>query len=841
MNGVLRLIWTYLYRCQESASTTTAKLDNLLKYFFPPNRLTIYPQDDNTSPLVYITHFVLSRHFEYGRDFCLDLMQESSIKAQLGTNTLTTLAPERTSIATQAILLSLHLIEREELTPTWPSSTDFTVPPEWTDYPTSSDFVPPPFLAKPGMQEFFDRCGSILASIAISCGNVVGQMSILDDQWSYAKLNPAYEESHTFLVRRHPEGTVAYPSSLVGQISLLQTCFQSWPRCLHSTIPVAEAIDMLIRGVIHVEPLLAEVACVALKRFMADHSHALTVITRYSAFLFNPVRIAKEGSGVKLIFECSQLLNLWVSIVDGWIRMLLQETEYFLDNQTSISARLDDIEGSALFLLSHETWSIHSAGVKVIRTMGLLMTELTRASQDLILGSMRFVQVLHGKGIDNAYLYGYDELLDPPELARLEQWRQSKRVDIPLRIADSSNEKDRKLWRYVYPAIMQVCVDYPGHILVPFRESIVAAASRYHPVISHLAGLSSRVPAGLQNRNPQSPEKDGPKLVKENMFLVEQWYLWVKILCSTATLSESSRPALTQLGREHSRAPSDANFERERLSTTRGLFRYLTPFLDSEYTPFRDAAVVCISSFPSTAYPQLLEDLSLLATRQFYDEQRSKSGPTMVVEPNINLLAARQLHDENRLKSSNNSVIIDRTRRQERLHSAVARIYYLTAHFLQQQRSTGRQAALSHVLKFVRNAQAFLTSPEMRDNYTLQRLRRYFCGTVERLFDGLTTLKDSDRFIPPNMHLTLYRLCEEWCQFGPQPDSVKQRLILMQRAATANTQGDPSEAAERFQNETLMLSYAAVGALSSLCVSFFDLPSFFQALIFLAAKGFLST
>jgi hypothetical protein len=152
----------------------------------------------------------------------------------------------------------------------------------------------------------------------------------------------------------------------------------------------------------------------------------------------------------------------------------------------------------------------------------------------------------------------------------------------------------------------------------------------------------------------------------------------------------------------------------------------------------------------------------------------------------------------------------------------VARIYYLTAHFLRLQRSAGRQAALANVLKFVRNTQSFLSASEMRDNFTLQRLRRYFCGTVERLFDGLAALKDSDRFIPSNMHLTLYRLCEEWCQLDPQVENVKQRQFLMQRAAAASVpQSESATTVERFKHETMLLSQAAIGALASLCVRFY--------------------
>lgn len=788
-----------------------------MKHFFPNNRLTIFPSEDHLEPFIYIVHFILSRHFEFGRDLCLDLLQESSIASlQQSGNIGGVLAPERISVVVQAILLSLHAIEKDTLTPTWPSSTDFSTVPSWSDYPTSSEFVPATLLSKPGMKEFFDRCGSTLASIALHCNHAVGHMSVFDDQWSYARLNIAYEESNSYTVRRHSDGQmVAYPSHLLPQVAVLQTCFQSWPRCLHPTIALGDAIDMLLKGIVHVEPTLAEISCLALKRFMADPTHALTVLSKLTKFLFSPSRISHEGTGVRMLVESPQILDLWIDIVDGWIRGLLKQSlEDLAEDETAALSICTEIEGAALFLLTHEARSIYTVGVKAIRTLGRLADHWFTPNGPRT--SLHLVEYLCGDSLDKTYLNGYDELLEGPELLRLGQWRDSKRVDIALRIADSENERDRKLWQYVFPAFLQASMDL-GTSLGPFRDSVVAAASRYHPTISLLAGLSTRIPAGLPNRTLLT-ERDGPKLLQENKHLVNQWRIWVKVLCSTATLSESHRPVLTQLGREHARAPSDASFERERLSTTRGLFRYLTPFLDSEYTRFRDTAVLCISSFPSNAYPQLLEDLSLLAGRQFYDDPRAKAGSTSAIDQNFGILAARQFHDETRTKSGA-TIFTERTRRQERLHSAVARIYYLTAHYLQLQRSAGRQAALANVLKFVRNTQAFLTAPEMRENHTLQRLRRYFCGTVERLFDGLATLKDSDRFIPSNMHLTLYHLCEEWCQLGPQTEAIKQRYLLMQKAAVvAAPDVELSGARERFNVEAVMLSQAAVGALASLCV-----------------------
>ncbi|KAF4581676.1 Cell morphoproteinsis protein PAG1 [Pleurotus pulmonarius] len=812
LNGLIRLLWTYLYRCPETASTTTAKLETLLKSFFPPNRLSVYPQEDQLQPFVYIVHFILSRHFEYGSDVCMELMQESTVKAiQHSGNISSVLAPERTSIAVQAILLTLHRMESDEHFPSWPTSADFSAIPTKTDYPSSSDFIPPAIMSRPGVQELFDRCGTVLAILTVHCGKNVGYMSIFDDQWSYARLNPAYEESNNYVVRKHPEGAFAYPASCVPQITMLQTCFQSWPRCLPTTIPLTDAIDILLRGVVHVEPSLGDVARDAVKRFMAEPAHAMVVLSRFALLMFSPTGFLQENNGPRLPIEASQLLQLWIELVDGWVKTLTMQPRSSLNNDET--QRCSEVEAGGLFLLAHENPAIHSAGVTVLRILGLLVVHIDGrpfGPNEFPATTMRFVEILHGRGAGKSYLSGYDELLEGQDLDRLEQWRHLKRIDVPLRMADSAKDIDKKLWRYAFPMLLQSSTDQSSQVLATFRESLIAAVSRCLPLISHIAGLSSRAPPGITTRN-QSIERDGQKLVMDNKQLIDQWYIWVKILCSTA-ISESSRPALTQLGREHSRAPSDISFERERLSTTRGLFRYLTPFLDSEYTQFRDAAVLCISSFPSSGYSQLLEDLSLLASRQFYDDSRAKT-------PNLGMdqshgLASRQLLEDLRPKAGM-AIVVDRTRRQERLHSAVARIYYLTAHYLQHTRSTGRQAALANVLKFVRNTQAFLTSPETRDNPALQRLRRYFCGTVERLFDGMASLKDSDRFIPSKMHLTLYHLCEGWCQLGPQSEIAKQRLILMQRAAASVTQ-DSKEAVKRFQAETAILSYAAAGALASL-------------------------
>ncbi|KAI6121957.1 cell morphogenesis N-terminal-domain-containing protein [Pisolithus sp. B1] len=761
MNGAVRLIWTYLFRCQEPPSTSTAKLDTLLKQLFPPGRALVYPSEEHLEPFICVIHFILSRYFEFGCDFCMDLLQESS----------GVLAPERVIVSVQAALLTLHAMEREDSTPTWPTSSDFSVVPSWDDYPSSSNSLAA-YLA-----DFCERLGMAISAIAQACFKGVGRMSVFDEQWALSRLSAtsggtSFEESHSVVIRRHPEGAVAYPSQLVSQMSILQSCFQSWPRCLHlPSLSLSDAVDMLVRGVIHVEPRVGEAACAALRRLMKDARYSLIVLKCFTTFLFDPRSLEREMAGVRMVLESTRLLNLWTSIVDNWISGLThgKKLDAVGSELQAVATQARDIATGALFLLSYELSSVRCTGVKLVRSLQALFPVL--ASSDTSSASTQF-STLFQHSVHN--LQGFDEHLDRAELDRLQQWKRSGKPDVLLRIADSSNDKDRRIWRHIYPHLQ-------SHLVSDCRAIIEAAVSRYHPAMLQLAGISgSSIRSQFSSR---SSEKDGHKLIKENAQLIDQWHVWIKILSSTVAVSEG-RPAMVHAGREHSRAPSDTGFERERTSTSRNLFRHLTPFLDSDYAPFRDAAVLSISSFPPEAYSQLLEDLNSFASRQFYDEIRPKSG---------------------------SSGWTGRSRRQTRLHSAVARIYYLTSPHLQHPNLVAKPDALSHALKF------FLVVPENRENYAHQRLRRYFCGLVERLFDALAALPDSDRFTPPNIHVTLYRLVEEWCQYGPQSESVKQRFILMQRAAIAANNDPHTEVTERFQNETKLLSNAAIGALAALC------------------------
>lgn len=793
MNGVMRLIWTYLYRCRENMSTTTTRLESILKHFFPPSRLGVNPADEHLEPLIYIIHFILTRHFDFGCDLVMNLMQEQQTKSSLS-DISHALAPERTYIALEAILRSLYLLEKDELTPAWPSNLDFSTLPERDDYPSTSTYPQPSLMSKPGVEEFYNRCGSIVATITLTCAKSVGRMSVFDDRWSLSRLQNSYEDTVGLVLRQHPEGHVAYPSNLSGQIMLLQSCFSSWPRCLHTSLPLDEALDILIPAVIHVEPSIGEAASGALQRITDDPANLSLILSKFTAYLFSPKQIATETLGTRLPFESHRMLNTWFGIIEAWSHnMFSEDGADARSDDVPVHARFLDVETGALFLLSSRSRATRAIAAKLLRLLDEIISHYggdpSTPLDELSENSRLILSTLLDKNIERTYLDGLDDLLDAKEQARLETWRQLRTGNVPLQLAESDDERDRKIWWFVYPAIIRSRMNQKSNAILSCREMWIAAATRYHSTVIAISGVGLRLNPAQNGRVPAVAVRDREKIINDSGPLIEQWHFWVKLICCTAS------PQDGKAFMQHSRAPSDALPDRDLVSCgTRGLFKYLTPFLESDYSDFREIAVLSISSFPNDAYRELLDDLSTYSVRHVYvDTSRIMMSPTS-----------------------------RRNRKQDRLHLAVAHIHHLTSHYLKEHRGAGRQDSLTHVLKFVRHTQSFLSIQDIRNDWQQQRLRRYFCGIVERLFDGLASLQSSDRFIPANMHLTLYRLCEEWCQCGSQSDRVKQRLVHMQTEATAGFPDPQQKAAAiaHFQTETKLLSHAAAGAMASLCVRF---------------------
>ncbi|KAG8827735.1 Cell morphogenesis protein PAG1 [Serendipita sp. 401] len=793
LNGILRLVWTYLFRCRESSSTSVEKLEIILRALFPPNRSYIYPPDESLEPFICIVHFTAFRYGDYGRSFILKLLQESSVTSSSYTvHQSEVLAPDRMMIAVKAILYTLTAIEKDS-PPSWPTSSDFSSYNYGNDYLFTATFLPDLFYAKPDMQDFHDRYGPVISRIANICGASVGSMFVFEERFNEQAIYASMDDRDQITTRMHGEYTVGFRRDLVPQIDLLRTVFESWPRCLHASMPLADMLDFLIRGVIHVDPAMSQVASAALKRTAQDGRHSKAVMSRFTKFLFSAEHVQKEGAGTHLVVENSTILLLWESVVKEWSKTVTTkpnddhpEPEVYLEQGVPISVQavVDSIEAGALFLLTYNQRRIRFVGIRILKLLGRVNQTLDGkdANEDGPDRSSTLawaLNLLQGKDLPEDFLVDNDNALDSRTRDRLAWWRENTAKDKIQRLAEGSDERDQRIWAFVLPAFIRVGLEQQPIVIGLFKDALSSAVQRFQPLIASLAGVSKSAPVtamrsavpyrGLGNR-----EVHRERSLEDHKPIIGQWQTWLSMLCATAAV-ETRVPFV----REHTRAHSELQSLRERLYSPKGLFRLVVPYLMSDHGIFRTAVVIALSCIHQSAYKSLLDDLQGI-TRHIYDDTKNKS--------------------------------IARNSSQDRLHTAVAHVYQLTSHFAKEPKVLDDPVALNLLLGFVKETTAFLRRPKVRHDLEFQRLRRFFCGVVENLCDGLASMGEENaaRWLSPYQRLSLYRLCEEWYTFnggsgrslrrGPTIDSV-----------------DRTQASYGQLTDTELLSSAAAGALAALC------------------------
>ncbi|CCA66737.1 hypothetical protein PIIN_00418 [Serendipita indica DSM 11827] len=753
LNGILRLVWTYLYRCRESASSSIDKLETDFAYLVPSEQ------------------------------------NESAVSSSSGTvNQSEILAPDRMMIAIKAILVTLSAVEKDS-PPSWPTSADFSSYNYGNDYPFSATFLPDLFYAKPDMQEFHDRYGPVISRIANICGATVGSMFVFEDRFTEHAAYASVEDREFITTRTHGDYTVGFRRELVPQIDLLRTVFESWPRCLHESMPLADMLDFLIRGVIHVDPVMSQVAAAALKRTAQDPRHSRAVMLRFTKFLFSAEHVEKEGAGTHLVVENSTILLLWESMVKEWSKSITNKPKTNVDppqsepaldlgQKITVQTVVDYIQGGALFLLTYNQRRIRIVGIHTLKLLGRILQAMDAENGGDQYRSVAWaLNILSGKDIPPKFLEDNDNALDLKTRTRLAWWRENTSKDKIQRLAEGTDDRDQRIWAFVLPSFIRVGLEQQTPAITLFKEALISAVSRFHQLIASLAGIGKPTPQAMRSPVPHrgagSRESARDRAWEDHRKIIGQWQTWLSMLFATFVFEKS-----TPFVREHTRMHSEIQSQRDRLSQPRGLFRLAIPFLASEHAIFRNAVVTALSCIHQSAFKSLLEDLQGI-TRHIYDDTRNK--------------------------------MLTRSAPQDRLHTAVAHVYQLTAHFIKSPRALDDPSALNLLLGFVRETATFLRNPNIKLEMEHQLLRRYFCGVIENVFDGLSSIgeENSRRWLSPNQRLNLYRLCEEWCPF-----SSLSVLRLMQPSRPSHerrdTSGMPFDGSET-------LTAAACGAMASLC------------------------
>lgn len=832
LNTALWLLWAYLFRCRESSSTTSKRLEAYFRIWFPPQRQTISPTDVNQNNWhVYMVHYALYRQFEFGRDIALDFLRHQT----LGGNTLSLqpelLSKQRMVIAIRAILLTLDA-HVHGVSPPFPSESDFVIEkdglgdvlPEGYSYPT----------AEIGAAQA--KFNDLIGKIALLCDHQIGAVTVLDEHviltrgislstaMASAK-GTADEERLNWRIHEGHRFIAAYAKDSQPFMDLLRACIEAWPRCLSSSIPLSSVLAVLFRAHLSADPRLSDAASQCLTRLASQRKGgAISVV---SSFMRSIVRLESvtwetHPNQLLILSKVERAVKLLGGFLDVWLTDLKKSQAAAAGQKgwemerTSAWAVIDEVEAIGLFLLCSAWRPLRRQAIGILRSVADLddvfvgskrssispaltaleastekVKEPTRIIHLLAMSVGRFSQPTDPKSDEDASRFE----------GRTQKWKRSTTSnDTLLEIAESDKSSELNTWFRIVPRFLRASLEHFPTTVAVFRSLVTSRIIGMESAVSLAAGTSNRALAGnagtLKGQGAAAasnlisfamgsnlPQVVGgaSDLTPEQTLMCEHWKMYILALCTTTTSIEGGAYRILQ-GDD----PST-----ERVIAAKDLFQKLVPYLASDQARLQDAVITALGNINSNLYKTLLETLQTVNAQLSDDFKRSGSK---------------------------------RNRRNERLRTALAQVIHLTSPHMTRKGTLEDQSIVFLVLQWVKETFNFLTDREIRPDWEFHRLRRFFAGVVEEFFDALHhNLQPgndaAERFLTFDTKLRMFRLFRDWHSYSQaaKDGPIKLANLLATAAEQHREDRHREQILTLLRNETQLLSFQASSAMAALC------------------------
>ncbi|KAL7937928.1 cell morphogenesis N-terminal domain-containing protein [Trichoderma chlorosporum] len=823
---ISRLVWTYLYRTNDTFQSVARKLDDVIKLVLPPSKRSIVASDATiTEPLIQIIRII---GFKYP-EFCFRTIIFPLINAELFIANkelrVEQLDPDRIVVGIRAFLSIMSDLEKgEQGRPPFPQLYESGTTAISERFPTSPMLAPPRSVSIPasssstireshvsrpvlthvltdGVREYYLKFCEILGKITIVCDNTFGGQAALDEKFGSPGPKTPITESFTFS-RRDEHQTAADQKQAFYE--LLHVAVQALPRCLSVDIPFNSLINLLCTGTAHVQYNIAESSANSLKA-IARQSHAQQVTMGFARFIFNfDDRYSTMSDGGMLgANHIENTLRLYVELLKIWIEEIRQKTRdaaaagEFEGNESdnramkldlsSVWAEVDQAEAHGLFFLCSQSRRVRYFSITVLR----LITEFDKAlgkdtSEEK--DSLRLINVLEN---DSSQVMNFDdEHLSVAERSRLQRGLQNGNGKGALvELCTSEVTYDTTLWFKIFPNLMRIAFEKCPFAVTICRDLICNRVLQMYKPIVYLSE-PTRGPyhtgEGIHNNRPvpRSPTTQPESIV-------EQWKLYLIFACTTLADPGSVPQSIPKDQIQHTRKSSKPS-SADRIVTARTLFKYLIPLLSATSASVRDAVVVAMGSINIHIYQTLLEELQGQVSR-CNDEARAR------------------IHQ--RTNSSPR-----RNRKMDLLRTEITHVFKLTSHFLKDPIVYQSEFFLTTLTAYAKDLKLFLMDGEVQMDWEFQKLRRYYCGLMESLFEGINRTSDPIRWMTFESRKSAFSLMEDWCGFSPNQNEIRAREDNMrQNLMDQQSLGERGTATAAMEIEKRNLRTAALSAMSALC------------------------
>lgn len=815
-----RLVWTYLYRTDDSLQSSMRKLDDVMKLVLPTSRRSLNATDlAVTEPLIQIIRIVGFKYPEY----CFRNVIFPLINAELFTTNkelkVEQLDPDRIVVGIRAFLTIMTDLEKgEQGQPPFPQVYKSSPPAErlplspiWTSHQASisSPSTPEPkeeIISRPvlthvlsdGVREYYLRFCEILGKITIVCDNTFGGQAVLDEKFSSSGPKTPITETFNFSRRDDHQNATDQKQAFY---ELLHVAVQALPRCLSVEMPFNSLINLLCTGTAHVQSNIADSSANSLKA-IARHAHAQQVTMGFARFIFNfDDRYSTMSDGGMLgPGHIESTLRLYVELLQIWIEEIKQKSrEAASDGNgsgptdkrglkldlSSIWAEVDQAEAHGLFFLCSQSRRVRYYAITVLR----LITEFDKAlGKDLSeeKDSARLIHILENDSDD--IMNFDDEHLSVAERSRLQRGLQNaNNKGAVVELCTSDVSYDATLWFKIFPNLIRIAYDKCPFTVTIGRDLVCNRILQMYKSIVFLSEPSRGLYYGAEGSGSRGPARS-PAAQPEIM--VEQWKLYLIFACTTLADSGST-PLKPTNDPQHSRKASKPS-STDKIVTARTLFKYLIPLLSVSSASVRDAVVVAMGSINIHVYRTLLEELQGQASR-CNDEARAR------------------IHQ--RTNSSPK-----RNRKMDLLRTEITHVFKLTSHFLKKPEVYQSEFFLSILTAYTKDLKLFLMDGEVQMDWEFQKLRRHYCGLMEALFEGINKTKDPSRWMTFESRKSAFSLMEDWCGFSPNQMQIRAREDTMRQSLIdQQALGERGTVTAAMEIEKRNLRTAALSAMAALC------------------------
>lgn len=826
---ISRLVWTYLYRTNDTFQSVARKLEDVIKLVLPPSKRSIVASDATiTEPLIQIIRII---GFKYP-EFCFRTIIFPLINAELFIANkelrVEQLDPDRIVVGIRAFLSIMSDLEKgEQGRPPFPQVYDSgtTAIPE--RFPASPILAPPrtpslstsasssssireSHVSRPvlthvltdGVREYYLKFCEILGKITIVCDNTFGGQAALDEKFGSPGPKTPISESFTFSRRDEHQSAADQKQAFY---ELLHVAVQALPRCLSVDIPFNSLINLLCTGTAHVQYNIAESSANSLKA-IARQSHAQQVTMGFARFIFNfDDRYSTMSDGGMLgANHIENTLRLYVELLKIWIEEIKQKSRDAAaagdseangsDNRalkldlSSIWAEVDQAEAHGLFFLCSQSRRVRYFAITVLR----LITEFDKAlgkdpSEEK--DSLRLINVLEN---DSSQVMNFnDEHLSVAERSRLQRGLQNGNGKGALvELCTSEVTYDTTLWFKIFPNLMRIAFEKCPFAVTICRDLICNRVLQMYKPIVYLSEPSRGPLHTGEGVHHNRPVPRSPTTQPES--IVEQWKLYLIFACTTLADPGSPPQSIPKEAIQHTRKSSKSSSSADKIVTARTLFKYLIPLLSATSASVRDAVVVAMGSINIHIYQTLLEELQGQVSR-CNDEARAR------------------IHQ--RTNSSPR-----RNRKMDLLRTEITHVFKLTSHFLKDPIVYQSDFFLSTLTAYARDLKLFLMDGEVQMDWEFQKLRRYYCGLMESLYEGINRTSDPTRWMTFESRKSAFSLMEDWCGFSPNQNQVRAREDNMrQNLIDQQSLGERGTATAAMEIEKRNLRTAALSAMASLC------------------------